>query len=47
MIKASISFTVWMLASISKIMFIGKPFLIYTVHSGGQAFQKPREQHII
>ena len=30
-----------------KIVFTGKTFLVYTVHSGGQAFQKPREQHNI
>jgi hypothetical protein len=27
-------------------VFTEKPFMVYTVHSGGQVFQKPREQHI-
>jgi hypothetical protein len=46
MIKASISLTIWNASLHFKIVFTGKPFLIYTVHSRGQVFQKPREQHI-
>jgi len=46
MIKVSIFLTIWNASLHFKIVCTGKPFLVYTVHSGGQGFQKPREQHI-
>jgi hypothetical protein len=47
MIKVSISLTIWNASLHFKIVFTGKPFLVYTVHSGGQVFHKPRELIII